>query len=141
MNQQMRHFACMAVVVIATCGHACAHAQLNVDQMREAMAAGSAVVFDIREPAEHAKGVAQGMRLLPMSQLGARLNELPKDTSVLLICNTQNRSKAVVAELQKRGWTNVQFVNGGMKEWADRKLPLALPGSVQTARSASASKP
>ena len=52
-------------------------------------------MIDIREPAEHATGVAAGARLLPMRQLGARLAEIPdKPTQpVLLICRSGKRAR------------------------------------------------
>jgi rhodanese-related sulfurtransferase len=92
--------------------------------------AGRAVLIDIREPAEHATGVAPGARLLPMRQLAARLGEIPRDpaTPVLLICNTQNRSRATLQALQEQGYTHVRYVEGGMSEWARRGWPLVRPG-------------
>lgn len=104
-----------------------AMAQISVDQMREIVGKQEAIAFDIREPQEHVAGVMQGIKLLPMSQLRTRYTEIPRDQPVLLICNTQNRSKAVAAELQRIGYTNVRYVNGGMKEWDERKLPTGKP--------------
>ena len=103
---------------------------VSLDAARAALADGRTVVFDIREPQEHATGVAAGMRLLPMSQIGARLAEIPKsaDQPVLLICNTQNRSRKVVEALRERGYTQVRYVVGGMSTWAAKGWPLVPPG-------------
>lgn len=92
--------------------------------------AGRAVLIDIREPEEHASGVARGAQLLPMRQLGNRLAEIPTDPRrpVLLICNTQNRSSATVRALRQRGFAHVRYVQGGMSEWARRGWPLVAPG-------------
>ena len=92
--------------------------------------AGRAVLIDIREPAEHASGVARGAQLLPMRQLAARLAEIPTDTRrpVLLICNTQNRSSATAQALRQRGFSHVRYVHGGMSEWVRRGWPLVPPG-------------
>jgi rhodanese-related sulfurtransferase len=111
---------------LITCG---AQAQVNLEAARDNAVNGKALVIDIREPNEHATGVAKGMKLMPMSTLGQRLGEIPKDASqpVLLICNTQNRSRAVVNELKSRGYTNVQYVNGGMSEWAKRGWAMQAP--------------
>lgn len=89
--------------------------------------AGHPIVFDIREPQEHATGVASGARLLPMSQLGARLGEIPKDQPVLLMCNTQNRSRKAAEALWQRGYTQVRYVQGGMSQWAARGWPMVAP--------------
>ena len=62
-------------------------------------------------------------------EIAALLAEIPKDAAqpVLLICNTQNRSRAVWQALRERGYTNVRYVEGGMSEWARRGLPLVKP--------------
>ncbi len=103
--------------------------QVSLDSARAEFEAGRAVLIDIREPEEHAKGVAPGAQLLPMRQLGARLAEIPTDPQqpVLLICNTQNRSRATLKALRERGYTNVRFVDGGMSEWARRGWPMSKP--------------
>jgi rhodanese-related sulfurtransferase len=91
--------------------------------------AGRAVLIDIREPEEHATGVARGAQLLPMRQLADRLGEIPTDPRrpVLLICNTQNRSSATVRALRQRGFTHVRYVQGGMSEWVRRGWPVVAP--------------
>lgn len=115
---------------------ACAPAEaalpsVTLDEARAAAAAGKAVLIDIREPDEHARGVAAGAKLLPMSQMGSRLSEIPSDpaTPVLLICNTQNRSTATLKQLRTRpGYEHLRFVEGGMSEWVRRGLPVVQPG-------------
>ena len=102
---------------------------VTLDIARAELATGKSTVIDIREPQEHASGVALGVRLLPMSQLAARLGEIPNDPKrpVLLICNTQNRSSATLKFLREKGYTNVRFVRGGMSEWTRRGWPLVRP--------------
>jgi len=103
---------------------------VSLHEARAEFEAGRVVMIDIREPNEHATGVARGARLLPMSQLGQRLSEIPADPKqpVLLICNTQNRSSRTLKALRERGYANVRFVEGGMSEWARRGWPLVKPG-------------
>ena len=104
-----------------------AYAQVSLDEARSLVGNSSVMVLDIREPDEHATGVAKGMKLIPMSTLESRINELPKNSRVLLICNTQNRSSAVAKELRSRGFTNVEYVRGGMSEWAKRGWTMESP--------------
>ena len=103
-----------------------------LDVARAEHEAGRAVLIDIREPEEHATGVAAGARLLPMRQLNQRLAEIPvrADQPVLLICNTQNRSSATLRALRERGYGHVRFVSGGMSEWARRGWPLVRPAAA-----------
>jgi rhodanese-related sulfurtransferase len=102
---------------------------VSLDQARAELEAGKALLVDVREPEEHATGVAPGARLLPMRQLSARLAELPRDRPVLLICNTQNRSRATLEALRERGWTNLRYVNGGMSEWNRRGWKTVKPAN------------
>ncbi len=103
-------------------------ASVTLEQARAEHEAGKALLVDIREPDEHAAGVAAGARLLPMRQLPRRLAELPRDQPVLLICNTQNRSRATLDALRAQGFTNLRYVHGGMSEWVRRGWPTVKPG-------------
>jgi rhodanese-related sulfurtransferase len=117
---------------LAGCAESAASADaITLDLARTELAAGRAVLIDIREPSEHATGVAQGAQLLPMRQLNARLAEIPTatDKPVLLICNTQNRSSATLEALRERGYKHVRFVQGGMSEWNRRGWPVVKPGN------------
>jgi rhodanese-related sulfurtransferase len=102
---------------------------VSLDDMRLALENASTIVIDIREPYEHANGVAIGAVLIPMSQLGGRLAELPVPGGkpFWLICNTQMRSANVVAQLQNMGYTNASYVNGGMSLWARQAWPMVKP--------------
>ncbi len=116
-------------VGLAGCSAADAQDSVSLDFARAEHESGRAVLIDIREPFEHATGIAKNVQLLPMQQLGNRLAEIPKDPGkpVLLICNTQNRSGATLAALKKAGYTNVKFVQGGMSEWNRRGWPTVRP--------------
>jgi len=118
---------------LASCGASEAPADsVSLEAARAEHEAGRAVLIDIREPQEHATGVAAGARLLPMRQLHQRLDEVPSspDQPVLLICNTQNRSSATVRSLREKGYGHVRYVNGGMSEWARRAWPMVKPPTV-----------
>lgn len=126
-----RAAAAAAALALAACGQAEASRDaVSLDEARAAHEAGHAVLIDIREPQEHATGVAAGARLLPMRQLSQRLHEIPTDPTrpVLLICNTQNRSSAALRALREHGFGHVRYVNGGMSEWARRGWPMVRPG-------------
>lgn len=103
--------------------------RVTLDEGRQLFESKQVLMFDIREPDEHATGVANGAKLLPMSQLDQRVNEIPKDPTqpVLIICNTQNRSSKVVQALKEAGWSNVRYVHGGMSTWAKNGWPMVKP--------------
>jgi rhodanese-related sulfurtransferase len=118
-----------AAMIAASLPHAALAqgAAVTLEQARAEHEGGRALLVDIREPDEHATGVAPGARLLPMRQLGRRIAELPRDRPVLLICNTQNRSRATYEALRDRGYTNLRYVSGGMSEWVRRGWKVTPP--------------
>ena len=119
----------LAAVFLPACTPELALPNVTLEQARAEHEAGRVLMIDIREPKEHATGVAQGVRLMPMSQVAQRVSEIPKqaDQPVLLICNTQNRSRAVTQALQEQGFTNIRYVQGGMSAWAQRGWPMVKP--------------
>jgi rhodanese-related sulfurtransferase len=100
---------------------------VGLETARAALEARHIAVFDLREPFEHATGVAAGARLLPMSQINARLAEIPTDQPVLLMCNTQNRSRMIAEALWERGYKHVRYVIGGMSLWTLHGWPKVPP--------------
>ena len=102
---------------------------VTLDVARSELEAGRVTLIDIREPNEHATGVAKGAKLLPMSQMNTRMGEIPSatDKPVLLMCHTQNRSSKTLAALRQQGFKNVHFVEGGMSEWNRRGWPIVKP--------------
>ena len=131
----LRRMALLCVMVLLqACSSEASLPSVSLDQARADHESGKALMIDIREAKEHATGVAQGVVLLPMSQVAQLISEIPKqaDQPVLLICNTQNRSRAVTEALQEQGFTNIRYVNDGMSEWAKRGWPMVKPPSQVT---------
>ncbi len=91
-----------------------------------------AVVLDVRERDEYLQVRIEGSLFIPMSQLGARLDEVPRDRPVLVICATGNRSANVTGHLLASGWTDVANIAGGISTWERMGLPVAR-GPVQPA--------
>ena len=120
--------ACSTLLLAVGC-NANAAPSVSLEDARDALQKSSMVVVDIREPSEHATGVAKGAVLMPMRQVGQRLAELPAPGKepFLVICNTQNRSSRMVDQLRAAGYTNASFVNGGMSQWAARGWPMVKP--------------
>lgn len=119
----------LGLLVVAFGSQASSGDSVTLDVARAEHEAGRVTLIDIREPNEHATGVAKGAKLLPMSQIGARLGEIPTatDKPVLLVCNTQNRSSRTLVALRQQGYKNVRFVEGGMSEWNRRGWPVVKP--------------
>lgn len=81
------------------------------------------VLIDVRETWEFARGHARGARNIPLGQVMQRLNEIPTDRDVLLICQSGNRSGNAAKALLKAGYTRTFNVSGGTSAWLMQKLP------------------
>lgn len=87
------------------------------------------VLVDVREPHEHATGMAKGALALPMGELvHAPTAHLPaRDAEILLICQSGMRSLRTAQMLAEQGYTNVVSVAGGTSRWIAEGLPTMFP--------------
>lgn len=86
-----------------------------------------AAMLDVREADEWIAGHAPTSRHLPMSELTARISEVPGDDPLYVVCRSGARSGRVVAFLTDQGYPAVN-VEGGMQEWAGAGRALAADG-------------
>lgn len=61
------------------------------------------VVLDVREPWEHEVCAIANSRLLPMQEIPARLQELPADSDIVVVCHHGMRSLQVANFTSNRG--------------------------------------
>ena len=83
-----------------------------------------AVILDVREVAEFRQVRVEGSLFIPMSQIGVRLDEVPKDRPILVMCASGSRSTGVTSHLLRSGWTDVGNVAGGIDGWERLGLPV-----------------
>mgnify|MGYP002637447048 CR=1 FL=1 len=100
----------------------------------ERVAAGTAVLIDVREPSEWTStGVAAPAILLSLSDLrGERTEwkaflEQNKDKELILYCRSGNRSGVAAGILAKEGFITANA--GGYKHWVAAGLPTRKIGS------------
>ncbi|HTU23811.1 MAG TPA: rhodanese-like domain-containing protein [Pirellulales bacterium] len=91
-------------------------------------AGGSFVLVDCREQDEFDLVRIPGARLIPMSQLAARVGELApyRDSDLVVHCHHGGRSLRVAQWLREQGFAKAQSMAGGIDQWAveiDRTLP------------------
>ncbi len=84
-----------------------------------------ALFVDVRTQAEWDQGHLAGSILIPLDQLQDRLNELPRDKDIVVICHSGARSQQGAALLKQSGFTRVTFMTGGLQAWVAAGYPLA----------------
>ncbi len=82
-----------------------------------------ATMLDVREPKEWDAGHIPGALHIPLGELGARADELPRDAKIVCVCRSGARSQKATDALRAAGH-NAENLEGGMKAWHGAGLPL-----------------
>lgn len=80
-------------------------------------------LLDVRQPDEYSAGHIAGATLIPLGELNARLNKLPKDREIICVCRSGNRSSTATRQLTAAGYNAVNL-RGGMNAWQHAGLPV-----------------
>lgn len=83
-------------------------------------------IVDVREPREFTDslGHIRGARLLPLSELSARVGEIDRDRPVVAVCRSGARSAQATVMLQRAGFEEIANLAGGMLRWRAESLPV-----------------
>lgn len=91
----------------------------------EAHASDDAYLIDVREAAELAQARIDGAHHIPLAELVARLDEVPRDRTVYVLCHVGGRSAQAVQYLEQQGIDAVN-IEGGILAWYREGLPVTL---------------
>ena len=80
-------------------------------------------LLDVREDDEWTAGHIDGAQHIPLAQLSARLEELPKERTIVAVCRSGGRSEAAVGGLRRLGY-KAENLEGGVNAWDRARLPL-----------------
>lgn len=85
-----------------------------------------AVVVDVSEPEEFAKGHIGNAKNLPFGQVEDKLAGLVKNKALplILVCPTGARANRAVGMAKKLGYEKAQALAGGLAAWKAANLPL-----------------
>jgi sulfur-carrier protein adenylyltransferase/sulfurtransferase len=81
------------------------------------------VLIDVREPFEYDICRIDQARLIPLSELPARLSELDSADQIVLHCKSGSRSAKALRILQEAGFKKVVNLEGGITAWSDQVDP------------------
>ena len=85
-----------------------------------------AVLIDVREPGEFARGHIPGAELIPLRTVLDRGPELPRDRRLLLACRSGRRTQRAMHMLRTMGFDDVYGLRGGILAWRAEGLPVAV---------------
>jgi rhodanese-related sulfurtransferase len=83
-----------------------------------------AFVLDVRTQEEWNEFHAPNTTLIPLDQLASRLNEVPRDRRIVVVCRSGNRSQQGRDILLNAGFEQVTSMAGGLNEWQASGYPI-----------------
>ncbi len=120
-------FALLALsIVFATF----AYDDISPVEVKQKLDAGEDVfILDVREPAEYAQGYVPTAYLIPRGEIEQRLDEVPKDKPVIIVCKSGGRSAMASQTLEDNGFDNISNMPGGTMAWIDLPAYVNIKGA------------
>ena len=81
-------------------------------------------VLDVRTVEEWNEFHAPNSTLIPLDELSTRINELPRDQEIVVVCRSGNRSQQARDILLGAGFDRVTSMAGGLNEWRAKGYPI-----------------
>lgn len=100
--------------------------RITPQETQDLVAKNEAVVIDVRGEPSYKAGHIKGSKLLPVTDILAHVDELPKDKLIVTYCScpTEHTSAAAVINLRTKGLTNAAALMGGYDAWKSAGLPI-----------------
>jgi rhodanese-related sulfurtransferase len=98
---------------------------INAAELVERMEAGDVLLLDVRPALEYRSGHIPEAHSIPIDELEARLEELPRDQEIIAYCRGPYCVFAdeAVTLLQKRGYRARRLIDG-LPDWQALNLPI-----------------
>jgi len=100
--------------------------EMDVKELKARLDRGDPItIVDVREPHEWEIGNLgrYGARLIPLGELGDRLDELDPSQEIVLQCRSGARSARALEFLREKGFERLWNLKGGILAWSDEVDP------------------
>lgn len=97
---------------------------VTVSEAKLMIESGEVFLLDVRTQEEFDAGHIEGATLIPVQELGLRIEEVPQDTKVLVYCRSGKRSVTASNILVDAGYTDVYNMLGGINVWISEGYPV-----------------
>jgi membrane protein DedA with SNARE-associated domain/rhodanese-related sulfurtransferase len=104
-------------------------ARITVGELRQKLDAGETpLIFDLRSAAalEQDPTLIQGAVHLSLEEFEKRQHEFPRDRDIVVYCSCPNEvsSARLALQLQRKGFTRVRPLLGGIDAWREQNYPM-----------------
>ena len=110
MNTQQLIYLAIGVLAVIVIRRLLGGTKVASSIVKQKLESGATIV-DVRTPDEFRDGAYPGAKNIPLSELGRRLGEIPKDKPVVLYCASGARSSSAARTMKQAGYTDV--INAG----------------------------
>ncbi len=99
---------------------------VNTLQATQLINREDAIVIDVRDASEYAKGHILGAKNVPLAEIARRAGDLEKHKAkpVIVHCESGNRSGGAASTLRQHGFEKVHTLAGGFAAWQQAGLPV-----------------
>ena len=128
-----------SLIMISFCFHRArgsnGYVDVSVSEAKDMMDSNSLLlILDVRTQSEYNSGHIRNARLIPHTELEARIGELEEDRLILVYCHSGGRSAAASQILVDNGFTQVYNMFSGILAWMDDDYPVYIRySSIQQA--------
>lgn len=101
-----------------------AEGEIEVTEVKKMLDRGdNFVLVDVREPHEYQIASIPGSKLIPLGEVGKRLDELDPNADIVVHCKSGMRSAKACGILKANGFQHVRNMKGGILAWSDQVDP------------------
>jgi phage shock protein E len=110
LNSQTLTYIAIATIVVIILKRILGGGKVASSIVKQKLDSGATIV-DVRTPEEFRDGAYPGAKNIPLSELGTRMGEIPKDKPVVLYCASGARSLSAARAMKQAGYVDV--INAG----------------------------
>lgn len=90
---------------------------ISPDELRSGLKSNEYWLIDVREPHERALSAIEPSQSIPLADLQTQLSSLPNDKTLVLYCQSGQRSKIAVQQLLESGFPRCASLQGGISAY------------------------
>jgi rhodanese-related sulfurtransferase len=101
--------------------------RVSINELKDLLAKDAAVVVDVRNQGSFEIGHIKGAKLIPLNDVVAHLDELPRNKLIVTYCSCPAEHTAAIAvnNLKGKGVENAAALVGGFPAWQGAGLPVS----------------
>lgn len=94
------------------------YSSITTDKAKDLLTKGNVVIIDVRRQEFFLESHIPKAQNIPIDVLEARLREMDKSSTYLMVCKTGKTSETACELLAKNGFNNLFNLSGGMDAWS-----------------------